>query len=85
MIIKVQFWVYRDSEKLESFRRGDFLFVYDIVHSSMLFSWLWLLPMSKVWYFLRLPANRFESYHLVAVFVSSLSLDIVVGKSRPVW
>ena len=34
--------------------------------------------MIKVWYFLRLPANRFKSYHLVAVSVLSLSLDRVV-------
>ena len=29
VIMKVQFWVYRDSERLESFGRVDFLFVYE--------------------------------------------------------
>ena len=56
-----------------------------IAHSLVLFSWLWLLPMIRVWYFLRLPANRFKSYHLVVVSALCLSLDIVVGKTRPVW
>ena len=35
----------------------------------------WLYPMFIVWYFLRVPARRLESYHLVAARAPSLSLN----------
>ena len=45
----------------------------------------WLYPMFIVWYFLRVPARRLESYHLVAARAPSLSLNETPDWSDPIW
>ena len=51
------------------------------------FVWYWLAPLLQmfiVWYFLRFPSNKLESYHSVARAALSFSFVVTECKSAPV-